>query len=64
MSGAIKKAEELHTEIADSFIPQQFKNPANPEIHRRTTAEEIWRDTEGKVDVFVSGVGTAGTVQV
>ena len=62
MAGAIKKAEELHAETADSFIPQQFKNPANPEIHRRTTAEEIWRDTDGKVDVFVSGVGTGGTV--
>jgi cysteine synthase len=62
MNGAIKKAEELHSEIPDSFIPQQFKNPANPEIHRKTTAEEIWRDTEGRVDALISGVGTGGTV--
>ncbi len=62
MAGAIKRAEELASEIPNSFIPQQFKNPANPEIHRKTTAEEIWRDTDGEVDILVAGVGTGGTV--
>jgi cysteine synthase len=62
MSGAIARAEELLKEIPNSIIPQQFKNPANPEIHRRTTAEEIWKDCEGKVDAVVSGVGTGGTL--
>jgi cysteine synthase A len=62
MSGAIARAEELLKEIPNSIIPQQFKNPANPEIHRRTTAEEIWKDCEGKVDAIVSGVGTGGTI--
>jgi cysteine synthase A len=62
MSGAIAKAEELLRNTPNSFMPQQFKNPANPEIHRRTTAEEIWNDTAGKVDVLISGVGTGGTI--
>jgi len=62
MNGAIAKAEEIVKENANSFMPQQFKNPANPEIHRRTTAEEIWNDTNGQVDMLVSGVGTGGTI--
>ncbi|MFA6216769.1 MAG: cysteine synthase A [Candidatus Omnitrophota bacterium] len=62
MSGAIRKAESLARETANSFMPQQFKNPANPAIHRETTAEEIWRDTDGKVDILVAGVGTGGTI--
>jgi cysteine synthase A len=62
MTGAVARAEELAREIKNAVIPQQFKNPANPEIHRHTTAEEIWRDTDGAVDVFVAGVGTGGTI--
>ncbi|RME81773.1 MAG: cysteine synthase A [Caldilineae bacterium] len=62
MKGAIRKAEELAAQDSRYFIPQQFKNPANPEIHRRTTAEEIWRDTAGQVDIVVAGVGTGGTI--
>ena len=62
MGGAIKKAEELAASDSRYFIPQQFANPANPAIHRNTTAEEIWSDTDGKVDIFVSGVGTGGTI--
>jgi cysteine synthase A len=62
MKGAIAKAEELVASTANAFMPQQFKNPANPEIHRKTTAEEIWRDTNGTVDIFIGGVGTGGTI--
>jgi cysteine synthase A len=63
MGGAIRKAEELVASNPDKFfLPQQFKNPANPEIHRKTTAEEIWRDTDGKVDILISGIGTGGTI--
>ena len=62
MKGAIQRAEELVANIPDAYMPQQFQNPANPEIHRLTTAEEIWRDTEGKVDILIAGVGTGGTV--
>ncbi|MFO0930976.1 MAG: cysteine synthase A, partial [Gemmataceae bacterium] len=62
MRGAISRARELLAEHPDWFMPQQFENPANPEVHRRTTAEEIWRDTDGKVDILVSGVGTGGTI--
>lgn len=62
MTGAVAKAEELLASVPGAFMPQQFKNPANPEVHRRTTAEEIWRDTGGQVDVLVSGVGTGGTI--
>jgi cysteine synthase A len=62
MRGAVEKANQLCAEIPNSFMPQQFRNPANPEIHRKTTAEEIWNDTDGKVDALISGVGTGGTI--
>ncbi|WP_323139953.1 cysteine synthase A [Massilia phyllosphaerae] len=62
MLGAIRRAEEIVAADPDCFMPQQFNNPANPEVHRRTTAEEIWRDTDGKVDILVAGVGTGGTI--
>lgn len=62
MRGAINRAEQLARETENSFMPQQFQNPANPEIHRRTTAEEIWKDTDGRADILVSGVGTGGTI--
>src|SRR5204863_8213752 len=62
MKGAIARAEQLAKETANSWIPQQFDNPSNPEIHRQTTAEELWRDTEGQIDILVSAVGTGGTI--
>jgi cysteine synthase A len=62
MSGAIKRAEAILSDLPNGFIPQQFKNPANPDVHRRTTAEELWRDTDGQIDFLIAGVGTGGTI--
>ncbi len=62
MSGAVKQAEEICRQTPSAFLPMQFDNPANPDVHRRTTAEEIWQDTDGRVDIFVAGVGTGGTI--
>jgi cysteine synthase A len=62
MRGAVEKAEELIKTLSNTFMPQQFNNPVNPEIHRKTTAEEIWKDTDGKVDIFIAGIGTGGTI--